>query len=228
MLKILIVEDDVFVQEDLREVLESLGHEVMTCCENYEEVVTFIDIGEAPDLAFIDIQLSSSFDGTDVAELLRKRTTAQIIFLTSLSDERILHKAKQLRIDGYLLKPFKAEDIKVSLSMLQIPPVSSIKDHIFIRSGHEQIKVVLNDILYAEADDNYVTLYFSDGRKLLSMTLKSLELVLPSPPFLRTNRSFLVNIDHIQRVGSNYVIVGNNEIPVNESARLRLKELLEL
>jgi len=200
VLKILIVEDDVFVQEDLREVLESLGHEVMTCCENYEEVVTFIDIGEAPDLAFIDIQLSSSFDGTDVAELLRKRTTAQIIFLTSLSDERILHKAKQLRIDGYLLKPFKAEDIKVSLSMLQTPPVSSIKDHIFIRSGHEQIKVVLNDILYA----------------------------VPSPPFLRTNRSFLVNIDHIQRVGSNYVIVGNNEIPVNESARLRLKGLLEL
>lgn len=227
-MKVLIVEDDIFIQEDLKEVLESLGHEVTGCCENYEEVVKLIDTGSLPDLALIDIQLSSSFDGTDVAEFLRKRTEARIIFLTSISDERVIHRAKQLNIDGYLLKPFKAEDIKVSISMVDPGVVSLKKEHIFIRSGHEQIKIVLKDILYAEANDNYVTVYFSEGRKLLSMTLKSLENILPSPPFLRTNRSFLVNIDHIQRVGSNYVILEKNEIPVNESARVRLKELLGL
>lgn len=225
-MRVLIVEDDIFIQVDLKEVLESLGHEVIGSCENYEEVVKLIDSGKVPDLALIDIQLSSSFDGTDVAEFIREMTDARIIFLTSISDERVIHRAKQLKIDGYLLKPFKAEDIKVAISMIDYGAVTLKRDHIFIRSGHEQIKIVLKDILYAEANDNYVTVYFSDGRKLLSMTLKSLENVLPSPPFLRTNRSFLVNIDHIQRIGSNYVILEKKEIPVNESARVKLKELL--
>lgn len=227
-MKILIVEDDLFTQEDLKEVLEELGHEVIGCCENYEEVVSLINNGLQPELAFVDVQLSSSFDGTDVAEFLRSMSIAQIIFLTSLSDDRIIHRAKQLKIDGYLLKPFKSDDIKVVLSMLSNRIVSDQKDHIFIRSGHEQVKIILNDILYAEADDNYVTLFFEDGRKLLSMTLKLLEQLLPSPPFLRTNRSFLVNIDHIQRVGSNYVVIGSKEIPINESSRMKLNEMLRL
>jgi DNA-binding LytR/AlgR family response regulator len=227
-LKILIVEDDLFVQDDLKEVLQALDHDVVGCCENYEGVVELIDNGLIPDLAFIDIQLSSSFDGTDVAEFLRKMTDAQIIFLTSLSDDRIIHKARQLNIDGYLLKPFKSEDIKVVLSMLGNKPVIDQRDHVFIKSGHEQVKVILNEILYAEADDNYVTLYFKDGRKLLSMTMKSLEQLLPSPPFLRTNRSFIVNIDHIHRVGANYVVLGSKEVPVNESSKLKLNEMLKL
>lgn len=228
MLRILIVEDDIFIQEDLKEVLESLGHEVIGSCENYEDVVKLIDSGKVPDLALIDIQLSSSFDGTDVAEFIKEMTDARIIFLTSISDERVIHRARQLKIDGYLLKPFKAEDIKVSISMIDTGLVKSKKEHIFIKAGHEQIKIVLKDIQYAEANDNYVTVYFSEGRKLLSMTLKSLEQVLPSPPFLRTNRSFLVNIDHIRKIGSNYVVLEKIEIPVNESARAILKELLKL
>jgi DNA-binding LytR/AlgR family response regulator len=230
-MKILVVEDDVFVQEDLKEAISLLGHEVIACCESYEEVLTFLKDDPEPDLAFIDIQLSSSFDGTDVADLLRKETKSKVIFLTSLSDDRIIHKAKQLKIDGYLVKPFKSDDIKVALSLLSVDnlvkqPLNG--EAIFIRSGHEQVKIKLAEILYAEADDNYVTIYFKEGRKLLTMSLKSFEEELPSPPFLRTKRSYLVNTNHIDKIGAAYVMIGSKEIPINETAKQKLKEILEL
>jgi DNA-binding LytR/AlgR family response regulator len=229
-MKILVVEDDVFVQEDLKEAISLLGHEVIASCESYEDVVSCLSEGINPDIAFIDIQLSTSYDGTDVAELLRKETKSKVIFLTSRSDDRILHKAKQLEIDGYLVKPFKSDDIKVALSLLTFE--NTVKqplkrEDIFIRSGHEQIRVKLAEILYAEADDNYVTIYFKEGRKLLTMSLKALEEELPSPPFLRTNRSYLVNTNHVDKVGAGYVMIGFKEIPINETSKQKLKEILD-
>lgn len=227
-MKILLVEDDVFVQTDLKEVLESLGHEVLAEVESYEEVLDALNSGILPDVSFVDIQLTSSFDGVDVAELLRKRTTSRIVFLTSNTDDRIIHKANQLNIDGYLVKPFKADDIKVTISMMQpkILPVNQ-KD-IFIRIGYEQIRIHLNDILFATADDNYVELYLTNGKKLLSMSLKNLEEQINFHPFLRVHRSHLINTDRIDKIGSNYVVIQGIEIPVNEIAKIKLNTLFGL
>jgi DNA-binding LytR/AlgR family response regulator len=227
-LKILIVEDDVFVQEDLKEVLESLGHEVIHICESYEEVIRCLNEGEVPDIAFIDIQLKSSFDGVDVAEYMREKFKTKLIFLTSITDDRILHKAAVLKIDGYLVKPFKSQDIKVAISMLVDNSKVQNKEYLFLKDGHEQFKILMKDILYAEAEDNYVYLYFNNSRKLLSMSLKTLEKELLDPRFLRIHRSYLINMDNVERVGANYVTIDNKQIPMNDSSKVILKRHLNL
>jgi DNA-binding LytR/AlgR family response regulator len=227
-LKILIVEDDVFVQEDLKEVLESLGHEVIHICESYEEVIGCLNEGEVPDIAFIDIQLKSSFDGVDVAEYMREKFKTKLIFLTSITDDRILHKAAVLKIDGYLVKPFKSQDIKVAISMLVDNSKVQNKEYLFLKDGHEQFKILMKDILYAEAEDNYVYLYFNNSRKLLSMSLKTLEKELLEPRFLRIHRSYLINMDNVERVGANYVTIDKKQIPMNDSSKVILKRHLNL
>lgn len=227
-MKILIVEDDVFVQEDLKEVLESLGHEVIHICESYEEVIGCLYEGEVPDIAFIDIQLKSSFDGVDVAEFMREKFKTKLIFLTSITDDRILHKASVLKIDGYLVKPFKSQDIKVAISMLVDNSKVQNKEYLFLKDGHEQFKILMKDILYAEAEDNYVYLYFNNSRKLLSMSLKTLEKELLEPRFLRIHRSYLINMDNVERVGANYVTIDNKQIPMNDSSKAILKQHLNL
>ncbi len=228
MLKALIVEDDVFVQEDLKEVLQSLGHEVISICESYEEVVVCLNEGIIPEIVFIDIQLKSSFDGIDVAEYIRSKFKSKLIFLTSITDDRILHKANKLKIDGYLVKPFKSQDIKVAISMLGDHSNVKAKDYLFLKDGHEQFKILFNDILYAEAEDNYVFLYLNNNRKLLSMSLKMLEQQLYESRFLRIHRSYLINMDHVERIGANYVIVGQKQIPMNDSAKAILRKHLNL
>lgn len=227
-MKILIVEDDVFVQEDLKEVLESLGHAVIHICESYEEVISCLNEGEVPDIAFIDIQLKSSFDGVDVAEYMREKFKTKLIFLTSITDDRILHKATVLKIDGYLVKPFKSQDIKVAISMLVDDSNVKNKEHLFLKDGHEQFKILMKDILYAEAEDNYVYLYFKNTRKLLSMSLKTLEKELFEPRFLRIHRSYLINMDNVEKVGANYVTIDNKQIPMNDSSKAILKRHLNL
>ncbi len=227
-MKIIIVEDDVFVQEDLKEVLDSLGHEVIHVCESFEEVTKCLSEGEVPDIAFIDIQLKSSFDGVDVAEYLREKFKTKLIFLTSITDDRILHKASVLKIDGYLVKPFKSQDIKVAISMLDDDSNVKNKEYLFLKDGHEQFKILMKDILYAEAEDNYVFLYFNKTRKLLSMSLKTLEKELLDPRFLRIHRSYLINMDNIERVGANYVTIDNKQIPMNDSSKTIVKRYLNL
>lgn len=227
-MKILIVEDDVFVQEDLKEVLESLGHAVIHICESYEEVISCLNEGEVPDIAFIDIQLKTSFDGVDVAEYMREKFKTKLIFLTSITDDRILHKATVLKIDGYLVKPFKSQDIKVAISMLVDNSNVKNKEYLFLKDGHEQFKILMKDILYAEAEDNYVYLYFKNTRKLLSMSLKTLEKELFEPRFLRIHRSYLINMDNVEKVGANYVTIDNKQIPMNDSSKAILKRHLNL
>jgi DNA-binding LytR/AlgR family response regulator len=102
------------------------------------------------------------------------------------------------------------------------------KEYLFLKDGHEQFKILMKDILYAEAEDNYVYLYFNNSRKLLSMSLKALEKELIEPRFLRIHRSYLINMDNVERVGANYVTIDKKQIPMKDSSKVILKRHLNL
>lgn len=225
-LKILLIEDDPFTQEDIREALVSFGHEVVGIADSFEKASDFVKLFPIIDLAFIDIQLSTSFDGIDVASMLREKTSAKLIFLTSLTDSRIVHHAKRLKIDGYLVKPFKEADIRIALEMLDFDVTTNTEQHkdIYLKSGHELIRINLEEILYAEAQDNYVFIYSAEKRQLFHMTLKDLEAKINHPDFIRSHRSFLINRSKIEAISANYVRIHKKEIPINENTRKLLGE----
>jgi DNA-binding LytR/AlgR family response regulator len=226
-LKILLIEDDPFTQEDIREALESFGHEVVGIADSFEKASELVESFSFIDLAFIDIQLRTSFDGIDVASMLREKTSAKLIFLTSLADSRIVHHAKRLKIDGYLVKPFKEEDIRIALEMLDFEDVilTEQRTEIYLKSGHELLRINLGEILYAEAQDNYVFIHTADKRQLFHMTLKDLEAKINSSDFIRSHRSFLINRRKIEAISANYVRINKKEIPINENARKQLGDL---
>jgi two-component system, LytTR family, response regulator LytT len=219
-MRILIVEDEPFVQQDLRETLEELGHEVAGTAESYEEVEAFIAEGKTADVAFLDIQLATDLDGVDVGTLLKRYGILQFVFLTSLVDDRTLKRVKQLDASGYIVKPFKQSDIKTTLALLPDKTAPAVidrgSDYFLVKEAHEYRKIALSDLRYVEACDNYVKLHTATGKHLLNMTLKAAMDKLPEDRFERCHRSFIVNVECIDRIGPNYIVIGKEEIPINE------------
>ena len=108
--KILIVEDEPAIAEDLMDILELEGFQVSSIVHSYDQALSVLAI-DKPDLIFLDIALKGRENGMDVAEVINEKFNIPFIFLTSFSDAETIKKAAALKPSGYLVKPFKERDI---------------------------------------------------------------------------------------------------------------------
>jgi CheY-like chemotaxis protein len=114
--KVLIVEDEFIIAEDLKEILLELGYRVTGIAKDIEEAKNKLT-QEVPDIALLDIRLRAGDDGIDLARFIRKNYKLPIIFITSYSDKDTLNQAKQVKPDGYLVKPIEKGDIFSSIEI---------------------------------------------------------------------------------------------------------------
>lgn len=108
--KILIVEDEAIVAEDLRRILEGLGYQVVAAVASGEQALTHIK-EHHPDLVLMDIVLQGDLNGIDTAEIIRQQEHLPVIYLTAHSDPRTLERAKVSEPYGYVLKPFDEREL---------------------------------------------------------------------------------------------------------------------
>lgn len=109
MSKIVIVEDDFRLRQDIREVLEQQGETVLTA-ENYQNALQ-LSLGEEQiDLYLVDVMLPDG-DGFGLCRKLRERTQAPILFLTACSDEESVVKGLEEGGDDYITKPFRVREL---------------------------------------------------------------------------------------------------------------------
>jgi DNA-binding LytR/AlgR family response regulator len=84
------------------------------------------------------------------------------------------------------------------------------------------VKLLLDDILYIEADRNYSNIVTSTGNYLVSTTLKVVENEIKNHMFLRVHRSFMVNISKLDVVADNYMEINRKVIPLSKSFKEHL------
>ena len=104
-IKILIAEDEFIIAMDIKKILENLGYEVTSFVSKGVDVITKAET-EKPDLILMDIMLSGSISGIEAAEVIKSKFSIPIVYLTALTDEETLQKAKVTEPGAYLLKPF--------------------------------------------------------------------------------------------------------------------------
>lgn len=114
--KILIVEDEVFIAEDLRDTLEELGYDVCAVCFDSEKATKEL-YRCTPDLVMLDITIRGQKDGIELAEIINEYHQVPFIYLTSHSDKETLRRAKHTRPRGYIVKPFKDRDLVSSIEI---------------------------------------------------------------------------------------------------------------
>lgn len=114
--RILIVEDEALVSEDLRQQVTDLGYEVVGTVMDGEEVVGACE-ETGPDLVLMDIRLRGAMDGISAAEELRARFDLPVIYVTAYADDAVLERARKTESLGYLIKPIRHLDLQVTLEM---------------------------------------------------------------------------------------------------------------
>lgn len=114
--KILIVEDEVIVAENIRRNLEKLGYSVPAMAFSGEESVEKVQEFN-PDLVLMDIVLKGKMDGIEAAEEIRSRFNIPVVYLTAYSDDKTLLRAKISEPFGYILKPFNERELRTTIQI---------------------------------------------------------------------------------------------------------------
>lgn len=115
--RILIVEDQLIVAEDLASLLEEAGYEVIGITDTGEEAVKTA-LRAVPDLVLVDIQLKGAIDGIEAAQRIRTHLDPAIVYLTAHSAKALFERAKETEPDGYLYKPVSPIELTRTLEIV--------------------------------------------------------------------------------------------------------------
>lgn len=115
MSKILVVEDEKIVAEDIQRRLRNLGYTVFGAASSGEEAIWKAE--QRPDVALIDIVLQGNMSDVEVAERIRAQFAIPVIFITAQADEKILQNAQTKEPYEYLVKPFEDREICAAIEI---------------------------------------------------------------------------------------------------------------
>lgn len=244
-MKALLIDDEPLARSVVRDYLASFPQiEIAGECNDGFEGVKMIQETN-PDLLFLDIQMPK-INGFEMLELIDQKPS--VIFTTAFDEYAI--KAFEANAIDYLLKPFTKERFDAAVmkfierktagaalsptdSLLeataQNPPQNS---RIVVKIG-TKIKIIpVQTIHFLEAADDYVLVMTEEGAFLKNKTMNFFEKNLDAQHFVRTHRSYIVNVAQITRIDpyekENHVAVlkSGRHIPVSKSGYSRLKEVL--
>lgn len=114
--RILIVEDEPVVKLYLKSCLEQMGYQVLPPASSYQEAISAFK-SEIPHLVLMDIVLDGELDGIQAAETIYRDYKVPVVFLTAYSDDDTLNRARLCQPYGYIVKPFKEEDLKSTIEV---------------------------------------------------------------------------------------------------------------
>ncbi|WP_271392362.1 LytR/AlgR family response regulator transcription factor [Aequorivita sinensis] len=223
-LNIYIVEDDPIIAITLESILQKNGYSVCGHADNVDEALTEIKSNK-PDLVLVDIQLDGEKDGVDLAENL-DMLNKPYLYLTSQTDPHTIKRVKQTRPLGYIVKPFTENGLR---SNIEIAWNNYIHDEEFLSfsADNELYKIKQSQILYLKAYDNYCYVITTTRKYLVPKTLKYLSSQLNQEKFVKTHRSYIINLLKVDALCKNVVIINNIEIPISNSRKSTLKQLIQ-
>jgi len=114
--RVLVVEDEIVVSEDLQQRLVELGFEVAGAADTAADAIR-LATSVRPDVALMDIMLHGRPEGIDAAEHLRRELDIPVIYLTAHSDSATLQRARLTDPSGYIVKPFDDEQLRVAIEV---------------------------------------------------------------------------------------------------------------
>jgi DNA-binding LytR/AlgR family response regulator len=193
---------------------------------NASETRNFI-LNKEVDLLFLDIEMPVQ-SGFDLLDGLKTRP--QIIFVSSKSDYAL--KAFDYAAVDYLQKPvnkerfYKAVQKALEIQLLKKDGVEEEGEFIFVKSNLKNFKVYITKIRWIEAFGDYIKIITEEESHLVLSTMKAFESELPKGRFLRVHKSFIVNVDKVERFNSKFAEIGNTKIPLSRNKKEDLANML--
>lgn len=244
MISTVLIDDEPLARSIIKEYIESFSqlNVVQECNDGFEGLKAIMQ--HKPQLIFLDVQMPK-INGFEMLELIEEPPA--VIFVTAFDEYAI--KAFESHAIDYLLKPFSKERFDKAVekflahaSESTLPPalpesfsLSPQQHQRVVVKTAGKIKIIpVDDIQYLEAADDYVRIHTKEGAFLKNRTMSHFEKSLDGNLFVRTHRSFIVNVQQITRLDpyekESYVALLKNgtKVSVSKSGYARLKQVLGL
>jgi two-component system LytT family response regulator len=179
------------------------------------------------DLIFLDIEMPviSGFDFLDGLKI-----KPQIIFITSKAEYAL--KAFDYDATDYLQKPIALDRFNASvtramdLHLLKKDTKEEDGEHIFIKSNLKKLKIFTSKIKWIEAFGDYVRVVTEDESNLVLSTMKAFENDLSPKKFVRVHKSYIINVEKVDRFNSKFAEIGITKIPLSRNRKEDLVKAL--
>lgn len=179
------------------------------------------------DLIFLDIEMPL-INGFDLLDGLKEKP--QIIFITSKADYAV--KAFDYEATDFLQKPISKERflkaVKKALDLHQLRNESTedLGEVIIIKSNLKKLKVYTSKIKWIEAFGDYIKIVTDTDTHLVLSTMKAFENELPKGKFIRVHKSYIVNIERIEKFNSKFAEIDNTKIPISRNKKEVITEAI--
>lgn len=246
MKRALVIDDEPLARMVVLEYLQAFSDqiEVMQECNDGFEGLKAIHQHQ-PDLIFLDVQMPK-INGFEMLELVENQPS--VIFTTAFDEYAI--KAFEAHAVDYLLKPFSKDRFNKAVEkyLAQLPSVKPAKqteelleavsqspaqhERIVVKTGTKVKIIPVSDVIYLQADDDYVSVFTHEGSYLKNKTMNFFEQTLDQRYFVRVHRSYMVAIQQITRIDpyekdSHLAILKSGaKIPVSKTGYVKLKQVL--
>lgn len=125
-LRILVVEDERIVALDMEMFLTDMGHEITGVAATAEEAIRKAE-ETVPDVLLMDIMLDGEMDGIEAAEVIRRRFSIPVIYVTAHADKETRERAESTKPLAYLIKPVRAFELCMALDHTLFPAVNIVE-----------------------------------------------------------------------------------------------------
>jgi DNA-binding LytR/AlgR family response regulator len=212
-MNVLIIEDELPARAKLEAMLQKHSEIVVVArLGSVKESITWLESNAAPDLAFVDIQLSDDHS----FEIFRKTSVSFPVIFTTAFDKYLLESLEFNSID-YLLKPITEEKLKRALDKVKnlerhfvqgnlqklmgfISGQPKVKERLLAKKGTEFVTIPLQEVAYLFTDHKVTFLRDTSGRQfILDKPLSEWEADLVPSNFFRINRKYIASIGAIER-----------------------------
>ncbi len=183
------------------------------------------------DLIFLDINMPE----LSGIELYKSLVTPPKVIFTTAYPEFAAESYEYNAVD-YLVKPVKYERflkaVNKAFSLLQQPhkeegsKLTQTQPYIFIKSGTQQVKVNPADILYVEAEGNYMCFHTHQKKIMSLLTIKDALELLPPDDFVRIHKSYIIAVRHLEAIEKHDVVIGGKKIPVGATFKEHFLEFM--
>lgn len=221
-MKLLILEDDPLIGEDLKQIAEDQPGIHAQLVTDQNAFMSLFKQDEI-DAALLDIRIENEELGIECAELLSE-AQKPFCFITSYSDRDILKRAIGTQPTGYLLKPFTTREVIEELNKLQSHV--NQKSIVFLSFG-KHVPINRSEIMYLMSENVYVNIFSSGKKTVFRGKMEEVISKVNIPNLIRVHRSYAVNLKYVQSLSDKIILFDGTEIPVSRKYRSSVVEQLQ-
>jgi DNA-binding LytR/AlgR family response regulator len=220
-LRCIIVDDEPLARNGLAEDVRTV--DFMEVCGIADSALAAMEllVRQPVDLVFLDIEMPR-LTGFDMLQALRQ--PPMVILTTAYA--HYAPESYDMGVIDYLLKPIafhrllkacrKAKDYYDHKNGAAAMPTAA-SEYFFVKHNGRHEKILLSELLFIEAADNYITIHTTGKKFLVYQTLKSMEASLPSDRFIKVHKSFIVAFHRVDSLNGNRLFIREHCIPVSRN-----------